>query len=221
MWIVAAMFLGLDAMIAFGTDWLHRASVAEAERFLLRDGRGRVRAELATREVGPPMLALLDEEGRSQVTLRSRSDAEGALEFHDRGQLRLALNAAVGGFASLDLYDRQNRCHAGMYLWPDSTTGLGLRNGAQAVEPAAQSDGLSALSVSDAGGAIRGRVGSLPEDVRVRGPFGSFGRRPFEAPSLARREPVLRTPAPSADDPHGSAGPIRDRVVVPAGPVEP
>jgi hypothetical protein len=199
--VVLVLFGTTLGAVALGTDLVRPARVAEAERFVLKDSRGRVRAQLGTDADGSPKLSLMDDRGRDQVALRGLTDADGSLELYDRGQLRVAMAASPGGTASLDFYDKSHRGRAGMYLWPDGTTEFGLRAGDKAVELAAQPDGLAGLSVSDADGSVHGRMGSLPDDLLTRGPYGPVGQRPFRRPRPNEPENTMKRPALAAPGP--------------------
>jgi hypothetical protein len=179
LWVVSILFVAIMVVVCLDSGLLGRERVAEAERFVVKDRQGRVRAELGTDFEGEPRLALRDVEGREQVTLVGRDGSDGSLAFLESGQLRMRLGTFGGGGANLDLFDHSGRSRAGMYLWPDSTVGLNLRNGEQAVDVAAQPDGLAGVSVADARGRVHGRVGSLPEGVAVRTPSDGAFQPPF------------------------------------------
>lgn len=196
--IVLVLFGTTIASVAFGTNLLRPTRVAEAEKFILKDNQGRIRAQLGTDPDGSPKLSLLDDRGHDQVALRGQVDADGSLEFYDRGQLRIAMAVSPGGTASLDFYDKAHRGRAGLYLWPDGTTEFGLRNGDKAVELAAQPDGMAGVSVSDAKGLMHGRLGTLPDDLRTRGPYGPVGQRPFRRPKPGEPENTMKRPALAA-----------------------
>lgn len=198
LWVVAGGFLAIMAVVCAGTDLLSRSRELRAEKFVVTDPQGRVRVELGTDRDGSPTLAFRDPNGRNHVTLVGRSGGDGTLSFYDKGQVRMEMAASPGGRASVDLYDRGGRSQAGLYLWGDSTAGVSLWNGDEAVELAAQPDGLAGLTISDAAGRVHGKLGALPSDVALRGPSVGLDQPAFrvsaDCPPAEMAKPIQATP---------------------------
>jgi hypothetical protein len=189
LWVGAALFAAAVVAVASGTDWVRRPKQIEAERFVLKDKDGKVRARLSTAPDGSPMLALLDAQGRDHLMLHGSIDDTATLSFYDHGQPRVTLSSTNTGAAGLNFYDKHDRSATGLYLWPDSTTGLGLRNGELGIELAAQADGLAGLSVVDQSGKVWGQLGALPQGVQHGSPLRLDNRPPFRDPATPTTEP--------------------------------
>lgn len=87
----------------------------EAQRFVLRDAKGRKRAELGTTETGSALFVLYDGTGRSRIALFAAENGASVLEFQDEnGEPRVML-------ASSDPREGSPR--------EDVTTAFSIRNG--------------------------------------------------------------------------------------------
>jgi AMIN domain-containing protein len=109
----ALALLGFAAVIAAGLVQRTAGAAAptrlEAERFLLRDAQGAIRAALETGTDGTPRLALLDATG------------------HERARLHVAANGAPG----LTLFDADGKtARAALKIGTEGTPGLSLSDGA-------------------------------------------------------------------------------------------
>src|SRR4051794_27808997 len=63
-WLGTAVLIGATALIAGGAD---QTKVIEAERILLREKGGKIRAVLEVKDDGTPHLALFDKAGKTGV----------------------------------------------------------------------------------------------------------------------------------------------------------
>lgn len=89
------------------------ARVVEAERFVLRDATGKVRAELGLRD-GRPGLALFDEKGERRAQLAMLPDGSSSLTFYDRdGNARAVVRVGPEGDPHLDLREADGKVRAG------------------------------------------------------------------------------------------------------------
>jgi hypothetical protein len=176
---VGVAFVASALLLLVGTvAMMRRPKVLEAERFVLKDKGGQVRALLSLAPDGSPSLALLDAKGRDHLRLHGTIDGTSALELYSRGDLGLYMSSSSGG-SMMSLSDRKHRAGVGMYLWPDSTAGLALNSGEQGVHLAAQPDGLAGIMVADENGKERGRVGALPAGVQCQSFLNADGKPPF------------------------------------------
>src|SRR5262245_12848002 len=90
------------------------ARVVEAERFVLRDGRGKVRAQLGWEEGGLG-LTLLDAQGKPRTRVTVLADGSACLALHDRqGSRRAVLQVQPEGEPELKLYDKHGEVLAAL-----------------------------------------------------------------------------------------------------------
>jgi hypothetical protein len=78
----AFLSVGFVALIAW--QFAPRPLEIEANRFVLRDGQWRRRAELGFRSDGAPSLGFYDGEGHTRVSLSLPDDGAGAVRLSDR-----------------------------------------------------------------------------------------------------------------------------------------
>jgi hypothetical protein len=209
-----ALGLGLAALVVGGAGAWRGARVVEAERIVLRDAQGRIRAELSAAPNGTAKLALLDEQGRDRVALRAAPGDDAALDLYERGRLRVSIAAESGGRAALRLFDARRPGEASLFLGPDSTAGLELSTRGRRVHLAAQPDGLGGLAISDPDGRLHAKLGALPDDLRLQPTPTLLGQPPFSThgPEAARAAVVPRA---------SSARPGPGRAPMPAAPEQP
>ncbi len=117
------LVVGLSALFLMGQALPSRPPrVLEAERFVLRDGRGRTRAALGLGADGSAGLALADPDGRLRASLMVGADGAPGLGLFDQEEKsRAALVVAGSGVPSLSLYDSQEQARAGLTLRPDGS----------------------------------------------------------------------------------------------------
>jgi len=97
--------LGMAALTVMGqTAPTSVANTLEAERFVLRDGAGNVRATLGLRPDGTAALALADDTQQDRAVLSVTAPGQAAVDFSDRaGHLRAGLGVRADGSALLTL----------------------------------------------------------------------------------------------------------------------
>jgi hypothetical protein len=99
-WMGAAAFLGLVVLISEGPN-LFRAKVLKAERFVLCDQAGKVRAQMAMRpEDDAVEFALFGPEQRHQLLLQALHDGSSTLTIWDKDRMRIAMSAMSSGPAA-------------------------------------------------------------------------------------------------------------------------
>ncbi len=144
--------VGLAALAIFGTNLIGPARQVEAERFVVKDQHGQVRASLGILPDGQPALKIQDELGRDQVALRALTERSSSLEFTDGGKLRAALSSSSSGAANLNLFARDNGIATGLYVWPDNEAGLAINRGLSSLVFGVKPDGTAQALISDAEG---------------------------------------------------------------------
>jgi AMIN domain-containing protein len=178
----AVALLGLAALFVAGQ--LQRPAGAagptriEAERFLLRDAVGAIRAALETGSDGTPRLALLDTAGHERLRLQvGAGGAPGLTLFDADGKTaRVTLKIGAEGTPGLSLSDGSGRARAILALYrampevkdrssgPANTTPAGPESPALGLYDAAgqprtfvssRSQGVSGIHLSDAAGRLR------------------------------------------------------------------
>jgi AMIN domain-containing protein len=188
----AVALLGLAALFVAGQ--LQRAAGAagptriEAERFLLRDAVGAIRAALEMGSDGTPRLALLDTAGHERVRLQVGANGSPGLTLFDADgkTARAAFKIGIEGTPGLSLSDGAGRPRAILALYRAMPDGKD-RSGAPATTPPAgpespalglydtagqprtfvssRSQGPSGIHLSDAGGRLRAALAVGPDGV--------------------------------------------------------
>lgn len=122
---VGSLFLVALAAVVLMGQASPAGRVVEAERFVLRDGSGKVRATLATLDDNRVALFLYDQDERPRAGLGLRADGGVGLTLYDRaGRPRTALSPLADGGVGLHLYDQRGERRAGLALKPDGTPSL-------------------------------------------------------------------------------------------------
>lgn len=170
LWICGLLFAGMLLLVGSGMSFSGRKRVVEAESFVVKDSDGNVRARLGVTPDGSPSLALVNVDNKELVSLQSAPDDTASLNFYDRGQTRISMSATSDGGANLGFYDQHSRSMSGFYLWPDSTIGLGMRNGPKGIQLTAQSDGRAGIGIAETNGREIGKIGELAADAMLRAP---------------------------------------------------
>ncbi len=114
----AILLLALAAVGAMG-QVLPKAvpKVVEAERFVVRDTKGKVLATLGTEASGLPALVLSDQNGKRRAGLFVLADGEPHLGLFDQNEKRRAVLAVLAdGAPALFLADQNGKDRAGLVL---------------------------------------------------------------------------------------------------------
>jgi len=119
------VLLALAGLLATGQA-RPAARTVDAERFVVKDARGRPRATLGV-DGDVAALSLYDRDGRARAALQVAGDGTSRLGFFDRdGKSRIVLDAASDGVSTVGFYDRQGKAHAHLRVEADGTPALGL-----------------------------------------------------------------------------------------------
>jgi hypothetical protein len=148
----AVFVVALAAWVVLGSGFVRPVKQLVAERFVLKDPQGVVRAHLASKKDGSPELALFDAKGNRRVTMNSTADNTSSIDFHDKGEVRLSMSTSSDGASVLSFLDRNHATASGLYMWPDSTTGIGFRANNQGISMKIGPDGTSRLAITDKDG---------------------------------------------------------------------
>jgi len=88
--------------------------VVEAEKFVLRDAEGKVRAELGFRD-GEPGLVLRDGQGKPRTRLAVLADGSSSITLYDKeGTGRAVLRVKPDGEPQVDFQDKHGKVRAGL-----------------------------------------------------------------------------------------------------------
>jgi hypothetical protein len=123
----AILLLALAAVGAMG-QVLPKAvpKVVEAERFVLRDTKGKILATLIE-ALGTPALVLFDQNGKARAGLTVLPDGRPGLSLYDQNEKKRAGLTVVGdGTPSLALSDQNEKVRAGLGVLADGAPGLFL-----------------------------------------------------------------------------------------------
>jgi len=187
------------AWVVLGSGFVKPAGQVVAERFILKDSSGQVRAHLSTKSDGSPELALFGQKGSRVVSLNASADDTGSLDYFDKGDVRVSLSSTPGGSAVLNFMDRNGKSASGMYMWPDSSTGVGFRSGDRSVYMKVAADGSSRLSFFDKDGKEIDGIGDPASVAGTGAAAGIPGRSQLSAgggtpDSLGSRSRTLLVP---------------------------
>lgn len=207
LWAGGALLALAVATVVGGASRTRTDRVLEAERFILRDQQGKARAYLAMKSDGTPGLSILDGRGHDAIQLRVLPDDTASIDLNAQGRTRLAATATERGSA-LILADPKHGSASSLYMTEDGTSGLGLRGGSRTVEAASQPDGHAGLVVTDEEGKERGRVGTLPEEVRPLGLRAMDGKGPFRHEPSPAESSQMPTRGPKPGGPRLLPGPL-------------
>jgi len=124
--------------------------VVEAQRFVLRDASGTVRAELSAVE-GEAGLVVLSPSGKFRAELTAVEDGAGLVIFGPRGEVRVAVGVDADGEPSLNLCDGDPASRAGLTRLTDGAWAVCLSGpgGQGRVMLTVEPDGAAAVYLND------------------------------------------------------------------------
>ncbi len=101
--------------------------VVEAERFVLRDTKGKILATLGAEASGLLALVLYDQNGKARAVLGVVADGRPVLSLLDQnGKDRAGLGLLPDGVPTLSLLDQNGKDRATLAVKADGTPALGL-----------------------------------------------------------------------------------------------
>lgn len=128
------------------------AEVVEANRFVLRDSDGHVRAVMGVNQDGSARVALQDRDGRERLRLSLLADGSPGISFTDReGKSRAVLGLLPDETSALVFADRWGKTRAVLGLSPDESSTLVFadRNGEMRVGVGVEADGSAGVTMFD------------------------------------------------------------------------
>jgi len=161
-WVAGGLFLAATILMVEATVGISRAPrVVEAEKVVIRDKAGRVRAKLGVEGLDPT-LQMYDLRGREQVSLGVTGTDASALTLSDRGNAHIRLEARDDGGSSFRLFNSERGTTSHLFMTPAGVAGLSLTSGGpmQGLTMGVLPDGQSAILANDSMGREIGRVGS-------------------------------------------------------------
>ena len=201
-WIAAGLaVVAIIAGVEAGLGGSRRPGTIEAERIVIRDKQGRVRARLGV-DGADTTLVMFDHRGCEQINLGVAGADLSSLTFADAGQSRLMLQSSSDGAASLRFLDRNEKARALWFMAPDSATGLSFTNAKRGIAMGVDPAGRSAVFSTDEQGNENGRVGASAVTAESLGLYAGpnpSGAIPVTGVSRDRDErstPVSRPPTP-------------------------
>jgi hypothetical protein len=164
--VAVAALAGIAAVVLMGQARPSRvAKVVEAERFVLRDGRGRLRADLRMADRAGPELALYDEDvPRLLVGLGSDGSPSLALYGKD-GVQRASLDLQSDGTVAMHFTDTGGQRRVGLSIGSNGVPGLALlgQDGTRRIDLELSVDGRPRLRLADANGRTHAALQVLPD----------------------------------------------------------
>lgn len=161
-WVAGGLFVAATILMVEATVGISRSPrVVEAERLVIRDKAGRVRAKFGI-DGRDPTLQMFDLRGREQVSLGVTGTDASALTLSDRGQAQVRIEAMDDGGSALCLLNSDRRTLSHLWMTPAGAAGLSMTSGGRlrGMTMGVLPDGQSALLANDPTGRETGRVGS-------------------------------------------------------------
>lgn len=162
--VVALTAAGITLAVSMGQSERGAGGghVVEAERFVLRDATGAIRARLSADSQGRASLAILDKREKSRVALGVSADGAPVLVFGDADgrTTRLEMSIKPDGTTAIGLGDSTGKFRATMEVKGDGSSHVFLvdEKGLARTDIALLPDGSPLLAFSDPEGRIRARL---------------------------------------------------------------
>jgi hypothetical protein len=150
------------------------AEVVEANRFVLRDGDGHIRALIGVNQDNAARIVLQDRDGRERLRMSLLPDGSPGVSFADReGRSRAVLGLLPDETSTLVFADRWGKSRAVLGLSSDESSTLVFadRNGETRVGVGVESDGTAGMTLFDR------------EPVRANGDPATVVDAPVEIPA--------------------------------------
>jgi hypothetical protein len=185
-WIGMILFLGAIGAIVGSTKLNLSRPELSAQRFLLKDAKGNVRAVMGLQHDGSPQISLLDAAGKDLIVMRTTLDENAVMTFYDRGRERIALSSNSDGSAVLNFLDHTRGVASGMFLRSDGGLGLEFKGEKRGMQLDVSREGAAKLTFSDPDGSRKIGVGIDSDGIAQGLAFDSKGK-PFFPPTDERR----------------------------------
>ncbi len=115
----------IAALVLMGQAVPKGAMVVEAEKFVVLDTGGKMRAGLGTLPNGAVVLGFWDKDGKARVRLGVEPDGSSSLGLYDKNErFRVVLNAGADESAGLMLNDKDGNGRAALGVLPDGSAVL-------------------------------------------------------------------------------------------------
>jgi hypothetical protein len=193
--LVAA--LGVITWAVLGSGLVKPLKQVAAEKLVLKDAKGTVRASLGLRVDGGPELVMFSESGKRVLSLQAPSDNSSSLDFYDRNHVRVSLSSSPGGNSLLSLVDPKGRSSTNLYMTPETMTGLSMRSTDGQIDMRAAPEGTARVSFADRYGNEISAIGTGSGD----GPTKSANRSAIAATSTSKTETCTDSPAATGSGP--------------------
>jgi hypothetical protein len=187
-------YASMLAMVVIGAAALSlvvanaRDRTSEAERFILRDAAGKLRAELRSTPTGPA-LSFFDPVGAERARLQANDDGNTVLSLKtgtddERFQRAIELRTGNDGWSSLVFSDAGARERLSVGLAYDGEPRLRMygRQGRTRVGLGSDMCGRADLVIHDAGGQERAVLRTAPGGTPTLTLYDDEGRESFAAP---------------------------------------
>ena len=209
--ILATSFLFLIGVACIAGKVSSHGEVVEASQFLLRDGKGNVRAELMTEAAGPlglggnPKLVLYDEKRMVRASLLLDSNNSPALILSDgEGRVRAAFEMEHGGSPHLTLFHKGPKKSFDLSQEEDGSGGMVFydQEGVWRADVIIDPDGKGRLEFADKSGTERATLSaaklwldgdspsvSLARDTKLRSVLGATALTTSRTGDVTQRSP--------------------------------
>lgn len=193
-----ACFLAMSALALF--CWAARKvspATIDAQRFILRDGRGRIQADLRA-TADKPGFVLLDAQGTERLRLCSSDDGSTVFSIvTSEGQgtkRRIELRAAADGWSALSLLDEKDveRLTVGLAYDGEPRLRMNTPGGKSRISIGSDMSGRAEVIVHDGSGTERGVLRSSPGGSTSFSLYDAEGNSIFSIPGENRSNGTSR-----------------------------
>lgn len=205
-WVAAALFVGAIALVGEVSGGLRKRdkgkpNVVEAEKIVVRDRDGRVRASFGMTDDGAPSLRMFDDHGTEVAALDTFADASARFNLNHKGLSRASLATRADGSAIFQFLDPTQIHSASLFSWQDGTSGLFMNRDKNAVMLGVQASGEAGVLVNNRAGTEKARLGTDRIDARSLGLVSPLDRQGEPGPDSTVIEQNLIGPPLQAVSP--------------------
>lgn len=187
---LAMLLCGAVAVSVIGAN--PREIVSEAERFILRDAAGKVRAEMCATPNGPA-LSFFDPSGAERLRLHANDDGNTVLSLKtgirdESSERAVDIRTGNDGWSSLSFLDGGTRERLSLGLAYDGEPRLRMNTpgGKSRISIGSDMSGRAEVIVHDGSGTERGVLRSAPGGSTSLSLYDSEGSAIFSAPGAKR-----------------------------------